>query len=72
MPNSVKKNRLQQEPDAAPEVDVDDFDIEALDELATFMVEALTIPLSADFRNPDGTQTSNSDEPAARPARRLN
>jgi len=72
MPNSVKKTVLPQETDAASGSDMDDFDFESLDELATLMVDALTIPMPTDVRNSKGPGVDGGEEPAPRPPKRLN
>ncbi|AYD01043.1 hypothetical protein [Neorhizobium sp. NCHU2750] len=48
MPNFAKKV-LPQDATPSAEEDLDDFDFASLDEMATMMVEALTIPLPGDF-----------------------
>lgn len=72
MPNSVKKPIFPQETDAAPDAETDDFGFGSLDELASFMVDALTIPLPTDFRNSEGAQTDPTQEPAPKDSKRLN
>lgn len=78
MPNSVKKNIIQQETENAPEAnaeaeaEADDFDFASLDDLANFMVDALTIPLPADFRDSDSCDIGKKDMLAPSPSKRLN
>ncbi|WP_312408046.1 hypothetical protein [Rhizobium sp.] len=76
MPNSVKKSIIQQETENAPEAnaeaEADDFDFASLDDLANFMVDALTIPLPADFRDADSCDIGKKDMLAPSPSKRLN
>lgn len=76
MPNSVKKNIIQQETENAPEAnaeaEADDFDFASLDDLANFMVDALTIPLPTDFRDTDSCDIGKKDMLAPSPSKRLN
>lgn len=76
MPNSVKKSIIQQETENAPEAnaeaEADDFDFASLDDLANFMVDALTIPLPADFRDSDSCDIGKKDMLAPSPSKRLN
>ncbi|WP_313198501.1 hypothetical protein [Rhizobium sp.] len=76
MPNSVKKSIIQQETENAPEAnaeaEADDFDFASLDDLANFMVDALTIPLPADFRDSDSCDIGKEDMLAPSPSKRLN
>ncbi|MFK4770983.1 hypothetical protein [Rhizobium sp. ZW T2_16] len=74
MPNSVKKNIIQQETENAPEAnsEADDFDFASLDDLANFMVDALTIPMPADFRDTDSCDIGEKDMLAPSPSKRLN
>jgi len=76
MPNSVKKNIIQQETENAPEAnaeaEADDFDFASLDDLANFMVDALTIPLPADFRDTNSCDIGEKDMLAPSPSKRLN
>jgi hypothetical protein len=71
MPNSVKKHRFPQEPVTVPEAD-DDFDFGSLDELATMMVDALTLPLPGDFRDADGSDTGAIDPRTPHTSKRIN
>lgn len=68
----MKKTIFPIETDTAPEAETDDFDLGSLDELASFMVEALTIPLPADFRSSEGSAADDEDKPAPPSAKRLN
>lgn len=78
MPNSVKKNIIQQETENAPEAnseaeaEADDFDFASLDDLANFMVDALTIPLPADIRDSDSSDIEKKDMLAPSSSKRLN
>lgn len=76
MPNSVKKNIIQQEtknaPEANSEAEADDFDFSSLDDLANFMVDALTIPLPADLRDSDSSDIEKKDMLAPSSSKRLN
>ena len=76
MPNSMKKSIIQQETENAPEAnaeaEADDFDFASLDDLANFMVDALTIPLPADFRDSDSCDIGKKDMLAPSPSKRLN
>jgi len=72
MPNSATKNRFPQEPKVDQDTDMDDFDLGSLEELAGFMVEALTVPLPADVRNSDGSDIGKISKTAPQPGKRLN
>lgn len=74
MSNSIKKTVAPQEIDADCASEMDDFDFESLDELATFMVDALTIPMPmpTGFRGSKGPAVEGGEDTAARPAKRLN
>jgi hypothetical protein len=72
MPNSVKKPHFPEETETVDEAEIDDFDFGSLDELATLMVEALTIPTPADCRNSEGSATDIKDKRTSQAAKRLN
>lgn len=76
MPNSAKKTLLPKETSAAPktemEAEMDDCDFASLDELATFMVDALTIPMPTDFHKPKDPAADIDQEPVRHPTKKLN
>ncbi|MBW9090296.1 hypothetical protein JNB91_21015 [Rhizobium wenxiniae] len=51
---------------------MDDCDFASLDELASFMVDALTIPVPTDFRKPKDPAADIEQEPVRHPTKRLN
>lgn len=72
MPNFAKKNGFPHEADTAPEAETDDFDFGSLDDLATMMVDALTLPLPTDFRKAEGSDAGMIDPIAPPSSRRIN
>jgi hypothetical protein len=67
MPNNAKKKNFPEDAasdpqtgmEAGADIGMDDFDFGSLDDLATMMVEALTIPLPTDFRDAEPADGDN-------------
>lgn len=76
MPNSAKKTILPKETSSAPktemETEMDDCDFASLDELATFMVDALTIPMPTDFQKSKDPAADLKQVHVRHPTKRLN
>jgi len=72
MPNTAKKNGFPLASDPAFEADMDDFDLASLDDLATMMVDALTLPLPADFRDVNSSDADRPDPLAPHSPKQLN
>lgn len=75
MPNIAKKKPFSQDGDTALEADMEEFGFDSLDDLATMMVEALTLPLPADFRDANGAKGSDigqADPLAPQSSKRIN